>query len=592
MDQPQNDQTTNMANQAWRKRPRQFAPKSRLGCKTCKIRRVKCDLTQPSCLKCQRTGRTCDGYRGLPPNYGTEVESSHYYYNDKVNIAERRETHQSSTAISTRQPIQKRWHLEDHCGLGLQNPGPFMILPMTGSTSTEAMSFFEYISIKDLNKYQFCDEPWRKTLMFFSQTVPSVRHAATALALLHRNYIDSKSYSDDRVQSQSSNDWWLSDQNAPLFHYTLAIQHLLNQDSTDHDSAERTAITLLVCYLFTCYDHLAGNDVQAMKHLRGGVELSRHFNKTTLNNNDGPGDDANSSEVQKLVYQVTSQIRRLDRQAVIFLLDWTPTDIQETAMHHLAPSDSAFVSLGQAADSIQFLIAQMMSLHNTEQQMYPMGKIPPPPSLLLKDILLGQLKTWSSLFKNMLQSQGSSSSCETDTEKNTLITILRLQSKIVWILLGSYGPGREMEYDSFLPQFQQCLALAREVTAAHERYSGSLKPTFTPEIGILPILYIIGAKCRHALVRREVLDILRRQSIREAVWNSIYTARVLERVIEIEEGSSEEGIVPRSMDQIAVWQRIEALSWKHVHSGSCAPRLDITYTFCMQEGIHTESLMI
>ncbi len=35
MDAPKDD-NTKTANQAWRKKPRKFAPKSRLGCKTCK----------------------------------------------------------------------------------------------------------------------------------------------------------------------------------------------------------------------------------------------------------------------------------------------------------------------------------------------------------------------------------------------------------------------------------------------------------------------------------------------------------------------------------------------------------------------------
>jgi hypothetical protein len=149
-----------------------------------------------------------------------------------------------------------------------------------------------------------------------------------------------------------------------------------------------------------------------------------------------------------------------------------------------------------------------------------------------------------------------------------------------------------MDYDNFLPQFQQCVALAGDVAAAHELYSGPLRPTFTPEIGIIPVLYIIGVKCRHPMVRREVLSILRRQPTQEAVWNSISAARVVERVIEIEEGGFGQGQMIQSMDQIAVCQRIEAMSWVHVASGQSAARLDISYTFCAREGLHIESLLI
>ncbi|KAI1421737.1 hypothetical protein F5Y12DRAFT_766196, partial [Xylaria sp. FL1777] len=575
MDETKNE-NTKKANHAWRKKPRKFAPKSRLGCKTCKIRRIKCDLSQPSCMKCQSTGRTCDGYGELPLTLKTEIKSSHCH-NEKANRAESRDSHHPCTRSSACRP--KQWHAK-YQGRILQNPGPFMVLPVIGSAQTEAMCFFEYISIKHLNEYHPC-ESWRKTLMFFSQTVPSVRYAAIALALIHRNYLDRDS--SDRVHERQSLKDWASDK-APLFYYTRAIQLLLNQEI--RDSTEATAITLLVCYLFTCFDHLAGNYVQAIKHLRGGVELSRNIDKATLNNYN-TCDNAKPSEVHTLIRQVTRQIRRLDIQAVTFLIDWTPADIQETVMSQIPPSDSAFRSLHQAADHLQILVARVMRLRYTKQQVSLTGEMPPSTSSL-KDIVLEELETWSSLFENLLQRGG----CyETDPENYPLILLLRLQHTIAWTFLSSYGPGREMEYDNFLPQFQQCVALAGDVAAAHERYSGSLKRTFTPEIGIVPVLYIIGAKCRHPVVRREVLSILRRQPIREAVWDSISAAKVVERIIEIEEGASGEGGMIQSMEQISVWQRIEALSWVRVVSEQFAARLDIKYTFCTRDGIHTESLI-
>ncbi|KAJ5790396.1 uncharacterized protein N7518_007407 [Penicillium psychrosexuale] len=42
-------------------------PRSRLGCKTCKIRRVKCGEEKPSCVRCTSTGRKCD-FEGIQPS--------------------------------------------------------------------------------------------------------------------------------------------------------------------------------------------------------------------------------------------------------------------------------------------------------------------------------------------------------------------------------------------------------------------------------------------------------------------------------------------------------------------------------------------
>ncbi|KAH4069175.1 hypothetical protein HBH98_012240 [Parastagonospora nodorum] len=51
-----------MAQPNGKVRQRAWKPKNRSGCKTCKIRKVKCDEEKPFCKRCTSTGRTCDGY--------------------------------------------------------------------------------------------------------------------------------------------------------------------------------------------------------------------------------------------------------------------------------------------------------------------------------------------------------------------------------------------------------------------------------------------------------------------------------------------------------------------------------------------------
>ncbi|KAI1264939.1 hypothetical protein F5Y18DRAFT_388960 [Xylariaceae sp. FL1019] len=554
------------------KKPRKWAPKSRLGCKTCKIRRIKCDLSRPSCSKCTSTGRSCDGYSERPfalkadSGSGDDLEG----LDDGTRRRGRSELCTMMHGCETKQR-QSRYH-----GPILQHLQPLMVLPVDGSAQ-EGMGFFEQVSIRHLNEYQPC-APWRRTLMFFSQTVPTVRYAAVALGLMYRKYLSCMSSTGTHRPAFFDN---LSPDNAPLLYYNRAIHLLLTQEVGD--VAEKTTITLLVCYLFTCFEHLSGNDVQAMKHLRGGVELSR-----SIGDNNDLDDHAQPTELHMITNQVKQQIRRLDMQAATSLVDWVPADIQDTIMSQLLLHDSAFRSLDEAADHLQTLVARVMRIRNAEQQMCPTGDVPlPHPSY--KDMVLGQLETWSCLFRNMLR-QGAL--YKTDSKSYRPISLLRLQYTISWTLLSSYGPGREMEYDNYLPYFQQCIALAEEVASAHEQYSGSARPTFTAELGILPVLYIIGAKCRHPTVRREALRILRRQAMREGVWDSITASRVVERIIEIEEGGAEESGGAQNMGQIAVWQRIEALTWLNVFTGQSPPRLDIGYTFCNREGIHTESLIL
>ncbi|CAH0033980.1 unnamed protein product [Clonostachys rhizophaga] len=58
---------------------RKLHSKSRLGCKVCKVRRVKCDETRPSCKRCSQTGRTCSFLADvpvLPPSIPSPPNSS------------------------------------------------------------------------------------------------------------------------------------------------------------------------------------------------------------------------------------------------------------------------------------------------------------------------------------------------------------------------------------------------------------------------------------------------------------------------------------------------------------------------------------
>ncbi|KAJ5553735.1 transcriptional regulator family: Fungal Specific TF [Penicillium frequentans] len=56
------------------------ATKSRSGCRTCKIRRVKCGEEKPTCLRCTSTGRKCDYERDRssldPPSLSTSLSTS------------------------------------------------------------------------------------------------------------------------------------------------------------------------------------------------------------------------------------------------------------------------------------------------------------------------------------------------------------------------------------------------------------------------------------------------------------------------------------------------------------------------------------
>ncbi|KAJ2973573.1 hypothetical protein NQ176_g6530 [Zarea fungicola] len=57
-------------------RQKRWATKTRTGCITCRIRRVKCDEGKPMCKRCITSGRMCDGYNKKRPAPPTPAEQS------------------------------------------------------------------------------------------------------------------------------------------------------------------------------------------------------------------------------------------------------------------------------------------------------------------------------------------------------------------------------------------------------------------------------------------------------------------------------------------------------------------------------------
>ena len=156
---------------------------------------MKCDLSLPLCLKCKSIGCCCDGYSERPfgcKTKKTELESYHYH-NEKADGAKNYDSYQPCPTINIYYPEQRH---SNYFGLTLQNLGPLIVLIVARSAPAEAMCFFESISIRYLDEYRPC-KSWRKTLLFLSQTVLSVRHTAIALALIHRNHL--YHYSSDRA---------------------------------------------------------------------------------------------------------------------------------------------------------------------------------------------------------------------------------------------------------------------------------------------------------------------------------------------------------------------------------------------------------
>jgi hypothetical protein len=173
---------------------------SRLGCITCKVRRVKCDETHPFCSRCTSTGRKCDGYE--PPA--------------------------APTAPSRRKP-----------------PTPIVDNPNEEALEQHYLEYFGVCTAPTLSG-NFSPDFWERRVLQAGQVEPSIRHALIAIAAVNHDF-------NNKQWNRGATDFTLE---AFAFRqYTKAISHLHNLMST----SQRLDMTLITCILFICFDCLLGN---------------------------------------------------------------------------------------------------------------------------------------------------------------------------------------------------------------------------------------------------------------------------------------------------------------------------------------------
>ncbi|KAJ4145390.1 hypothetical protein LMH87_004242 [Akanthomyces muscarius] len=210
--------------------------KVKTGCKTCRIRKIKCDEGKPYCKKCVSTGRTCDGYESIfrfAPNQLPKTESE--------------------TAL----PLV-------HAGL-----------PEIAPQDIERLN--RCFSIKTMLDVKLgCGEE-AKQLLEASRTDPVIQHAITSLRAL-REDLDATGDGKTAITQQAPSYGY------GLKQYNLALGGLVSEMSFQNSNKLKSA--LLCCQIFISIEQLLGNyDAMAQHIIRGLMIMHESRARPTLDGN-------------------------------------------------------------------------------------------------------------------------------------------------------------------------------------------------------------------------------------------------------------------------------------------------------------------
>lgn len=456
-----------------------------------RIRKVKCDETKPYCLRCTKTGRKCDGYL------------------DPRNLALRRRPKEPTPQDRVLGPL-----------LDLSTP-----------EEKRAFYFFQHVTAPCISG-DFDAVFWRSVVLQVAQAEPAVRHAVLAVSTLHEGLTQGTI-----VQST---DGCLT-QSFALQQYNKAIARLLDQIN---NPPTKPLASLLTCVLFVCIEFLQGKNKASLIHLEQGRQLLTRLDERY-----------NGPEMECILRHIVPLYTRLSLTS--FLFGGTPLQLPDSLKSRGEIPDT-FSSM----DHLRYFMHEFMEqafrfTHRARPVKNSSDSISQEAMQLLEveqDRLLCRLAKFNVAFSLF---QASRSKPGPD---NTLLVLqMYLHAQYIWI--STALSSSEVAYDNYLAQFAAIVPLAAayidfETSPQNQPVfppqksgsaAGPIYPfsglnqklpgsNFTFETHIIPPLYYVATKCRHPLIRRSALDLLRRDPFRrENLWRASVMGSLAGHVVSLEE---------------------------------------------------------
>ncbi|KAF2235027.1 hypothetical protein EV356DRAFT_514659 [Viridothelium virens] len=473
------------------KKHRRYCTKVKTGCRTCKIRRVKCDEAHPACRRCTSTGRKCDGYA----------------IQEKPN----------QTIIPTK-------------SLCLDRTGTSLTKILGTTAESRSLEFyFERAApkISGLLGNNF----WFRIVYQIGYSEPAVRHALIAIGYLFEKqghdppskYHHLSIYTDDKFL---------------LNQYNRAIGCLVTRMSNKSNPVD---ISLVTSVLFVCLESLMQRPWGCLAHYKSGLELLLNMRaKQAIA--PGPATQAEENPDRSMSSKSKLASKALDADLVEETLVPLFTRLNLTALLHGAsephissidtttfkPLPVMFASFEEGSSLLLDIInhslryVQLATVKRYEQTLTQDDFAVHSYLLLCLDRWLKLLNKWEHITGRRYN-------------KDPQLCTLRIFHMCMWIWLSCCNDPLEMEFDDHVSDFCQVLSLADVLVNSSSAPKSPTELDFTYDMEYVPPVYFAAVKCRDPMVRRRAISLLDARRRREGLWHSERCSAVAKRIMAIEE---------------------------------------------------------
>ncbi|KAF8863511.1 hypothetical protein BDZ45DRAFT_102262 [Acephala macrosclerotiorum] len=476
------------------KSKRRGLPKSKLGCRTCKIRRVKCDEEKPECRRCIKFGIPCDGYGPVASVSKTVVK--------KIQPLLPKETGKRlSFSVLQCEPSQSLFSTE-------QDHRYFEVF--CSKTAFEILPSFDSSNL-------------REVLLQACVSEPSIRHAVVALGALDLTAESLQDFEKLSLDDQNENPHQ-HHQNA-LRQYTTAIKEM-RAASARGEQDLRT--TLLTCLVILCFEAWNGNQDLAVRQIQTGLRLVQAWREEIL---------INRKRQTITDDELIKTFSKLDVQAISFAEESTP-ERHALAMNGerelLDNMPASFSTIREAEiyesallrKSMRFLAVQVpLSKPPPPKRAFPVNGwwgLQDPQAVSIQQMIVAGISNWVAAFEPLWTRLKTENTCE----KSLMIaSMLKLHMEACFIALLSVCATSEEIFDEYNTTFSEMIDLASFTLQVIDQ-NRSKKPKFSFDSHVVIPLHMVVHKCRDKVIRRRAIDLLIRNPRREGVWDSTLGAKV------------------------------------------------------------------
>ncbi|KAH7112864.1 hypothetical protein B0J11DRAFT_446471 [Dendryphion nanum] len=478
-------------------RKKAFRPKTKTGCITCRIRRVKCDEGKPHCQRCTSTGRSCDGYAIAAPHIQTQET-----------ICTRQNLLFATASAST--------------GLNLNS-----------LDEREAFHFYQHHGAFELSGF-FDGAFWQVEVLQASHSLPAVRYAIIALAAMHRKLVAGQA----PVVPDDTSDKHLR---FAIKQSNRAIREVLRFQ--EQSTVEEKVNMLLCCVLFHSLACIQGHQATALQHLRSGLKILREIDDM-LGDTD---DDAVTGPVS--LRNLRAMIVTLDVQArgmlnETMLLTWEPQPKRGFDKSQVVFRSSSEVRCYFEAMLLDLLVINdAIDIHgppSREKQVEMIAEV--------EEICIAfGLATLS--YKAFLAKMVA----DPTADRQGLISI-QLVYKQTEIFLNA---PRDEDLSVLLDLAREFVKAQPDHTLAEDVMPESYysvpvdgrkrplcrralaRPVFSSSSGWLTGLWLVASQVRNRALRRQAIALLLDYPRREGAWDGILAGRIALEAMKIEEMAAE-----------------------------------------------------